>query len=532
MLDLNLPDISPDAEPEFKDASGCAKWLQTVPLINVGPAHGSLLGALDELNMYKVSPAERLKILELLREPVAFVQKEQSKKFSSRPAPLAPPEREVLKNVHALWDAFSTGYQHCVQAIADKAANLSVSLVGQRVLWCTGQKIVTCYQAYQDVSEHDWKLLHGVYALVEERGQAKQEVPHPDHKGRETTCMETYAQVLLLDLANPGKLTPRQIELISLWLERWTKKVSIGRTAAEATEGAPPLLVDLAGSGGATHRPVEGDSVRVVDVAELRADLRKRASLLRKGETPGELGLGEDVTAALADSMLVMLYRRWCEDQQARAHPRHGASGTTKMAFGLPSIHYFVTGRAFAVRPGQRPMSTKEHMEIATLGRLATRNEGDSGPAPDVTLETWEIRDESAAGLRLERVDPQANARVALNQLLGIQLADGKPFLLSTVKWVSVSSDFGLRIGVQILPGVPQGIAIKSAGANASGEPFTQGFLLPAFAPLKAPETLVIPAGWFKPNREMEIADRPGRVRLVELIDRGSDFERVSFGPG
>jgi len=532
MPELDLPTISPDAKPEFKDASGCAKWLQTVPLINVGPAQGRLLDAIDELNVYKVAPAERLKILELLREPVAFVQKEQSKKFSSRPAPLAPPEREVLKNVHALWDAFSAGYQHCVQAIADRAGNLSVSLVGQRVLWCTGQKIVTCYQAYQDVSERDWKLLHGVYALVEERGQAKQEVPHPDHKGSETTCMETYAQVLLLNLANPGKLTPRQIELISLWLERWTKKVSIGRTAAEATEGAPPLVVDLAGSGGATHRPGEGDSVRVLDIVELRADLRKRAALLRKGETPGELGLGEDVTAALADSMLVLLYRRWCEDQQARAHPRHGASGTTKMAFGLPSIHYFVTGRAFAVRPGQRPMSTKEHMEIATLGRLATRHEGESGPSPDVSLETWQVRDESASGLRLERVDAQASARVVLNQLLGIQLADGKPFLLCTVKWVSVSTDFGLRIGVQILPGVPQGIGIKSAGANASGESFTQGFLLPAFVPLKAPETLVIPAGWFKPNREMEIADRPGRVRLVELIDRGADFERVSFGPG
>src|SRR5499427_2519800 len=102
MAELDLPIISPDAEPEFKDASGCAKWLLTVPLINVGPAHTRLLEAIDELYAFKVSPAERLKILELLREPVAFVQKEQSKKFASRPAPLAPPEREVLKNVHTL----------------------------------------------------------------------------------------------------------------------------------------------------------------------------------------------------------------------------------------------------------------------------------------------------------------------------------------------------------------------------------------------------------------------------------------------
>ena len=38
-----------------------------------------------------------------------------------------------------------------------------------------------------------------------------------------------------------------------------------------------------------------------------------------------------------------------------------------------------------------------------------------------------------------------------------------------------------------------------------------------------------MPAGWFKPKREIEVADRQGRVRLVELIDRGADYERVSF---
>jgi hypothetical protein len=527
MADLDLPTISPDAEPEFTDASGCAKWLQTVPLINVGPAHVRVLGQLDELNTCKIAPAERLKILEIMREPVNFVQKELAKKFANRPAPLAPQERELLKNVQALWDALSTGYQHCVQAIIDRAGNLSVPLVGQRVLWCIGQKMVTYYEAYQDVGEHEWRVLHRVYSLVEERGKTKEEVAHPVHKGRETNCMETYAQVLLLDLANPGKLTPRQMELISQWLERWTRKVSIGRESAD-TGDAAPLVVDLSGATGASHRPVEGDSARILDLQELRSDLRKRVALLRKGETPGELGLGEDVTAALADSMLVMIYRRWCEDQQSRAHPRHGATGTAQICVGMQAIHYYVSGRAFTARSSSRPMSTKEHMEFATLGRLATARQED-GPAttPNFPLESWQIRDESASGLRLGRVDPRASSRLVLGQLLGIRLADPKAFLLCTIKWLSVSTDFGISVGVQILPGVPLGIAIKPAGANA--DPYVQGFLLPAFAPLQAPETVVMPAGWFKPKRDLEIADRPGRVRLLDLVDRGADFERVSF---
>ena len=530
MSSLDPPSIKPNAAPDFTDSSGCAKWLQSLPLINVGPSHVRLLAQLDELNACSIAPAERLKILELLREPVSFVQKEHSKKFSSRPAPLAKPEREILERAHALWDALSYGYQHCLRAVAGGASATSAALIGERVLWCTGQKMIAYYQAYQDVGEREWKLLHSVYAFVEERGVAGGEVAHPTHKGKQTTCTETYAQVLLIDLANPGKLTPRQIELISLWLERWTPKVSIGRTPAAAGDGVAPLVIDLSGAAGASRRMSEGDTTRVLDIHELGSSVRKRVGLLRKGETPAALGLGEDVTAPLAESLLTMLYRRWCEDKQSRAHPRRGASGTAQICAGMAAVHYFVTGRVFAARGGPQKISQVQHEQIATLGRVTTRHEDEPGPPPDFAVETWQIKDESASGLRLARVDTAASSRLMLGQLLGIRLADAKAFLLCAVKWLSVSVEFELRAGVQILPGIPQGAAIRAVGAQAAAEQYTQAFLLPAVAALQAPETLVVPVGWFKQNREIEVlTERPGRLRLASVVDRGADFERVTF---
>src|SRR5882762_1047784 len=526
MSSFDPPSIKPDAAPDFKDASGCAKWLQSLPLINVGPSHVRLLAQLDELNAYGIAPAERLKILELLREPVSFVQKEHSKKFSSRPAPLAKPEREILERVYALWDALSYGYQHCLKALAGGSSATNAALVGERVLWCIGQRMLASYQAYQDVGEREWKLLHSVYAFVEERGVAG-EVAHPTHKGRQTTCTETYAQVLLVDLANPGKLTPRQLELISLWLERWTPKVSIGRTPPAAGEGVAPLVVDLSSAAGASRRMPEGDTTRVLDIQELGSGVRKRVGLLRKGESPAALGLGEDVTAPLAESLLTMLYRRWCEDKQSRAHPRHGASGAAQTCSGMAAVHYFVTGRAFPTSGGSRQISQVQHEQIATLGRVAMRHGDEPGPPPDFAVETWQIKDESASGLRLARVDPAASSRLMLGQLLGIRLGDAKA-LLCTVKWLSVSVEFELRIGVQILPGIPQGVAIRAA--DAAAEQTAPAFLLPAVAALQAPETLVVPAGWFKPQREIELlTDRPGKLRLAAVTDRGADFERVTF---
>jgi hypothetical protein len=54
--------------------------------------------------------------------------------------------------------------------------------------------------------------------------------------------------------------------------------------------------------------------------------------------------------------------------------------------------------------------------------------------------------------------------------------------------------------------------------------------MLPAAAALKTPETLVLPAGWFKPDRVIEVhVDGSRQVQLGSVIDRGVDFERVTF---
>lgn len=531
MTSFDLPTLSPSAAPEFTDSGGCAKWLQTLPLINVGPSHDRLLGQLEELNAYNLAPTERLKILELLREPLTFVQKEHAKKFSNRPAPLSRQERDIFNNVVTLWDALTLGYQRCLQAVVDGASGTSglVALACQRVLWCAGQKMIDCYQAYRDVEERDWRLVHSVYALAEERDAAGDEVAHPVHKGKvETTCVETYAHVLLLHLANPSKLTPRQIELISRWLERWARKASLTRTQPPAGDGVPPLVVDLKSGAGASRTPAQGETVRYLEIHEVAKSVRKRVGLLRKGESPAALGLGEDVTAALAEGLLVMLYKRWCEEQQARAHPRREASGAAQICSGMEAMYYFVTGRAFRAQSGSQPLSQVQHEQIATLGRIVSPSEDRVATAASFAVESWQIRDESATGVRLERTDPAATLRLSLNQLLGIRLADAKNFLLCAVRWLSVSTEFELSIGVQILPGVPVGVSVRPGGVTA--EKPVPALMLPATAALQAPDSLVLPAGWFKPERIIEIStDAVRRVRLTESIERGADFERVAF---
>ncbi len=528
MSDTESAATRPETEPEFRDAASCTAWLQSLPLINVGPSHGRLLRQLEILNQLEPSANERLKMLELLREAVLFVQTEHAKKFSGRPIPISEQEREIFRSVIALWDALARGYRRCLEAPGDDA---KPALACQRALWCIGRRIAEHYKGYMEIPGEDWEALHRVYALAEERGVAGDAVSHPVYKGKaETNCIETYARALLLHLANPNEHPPRQTALIARWLERWSRKVTLSRTAP--AEQNNPLRVDLAGSSGASRAGEASDSVRYLDVREVARSVKKRVALLRRGETPAALGLGDDITPATAEPLLVMLYRQWCEDKQSRAHVRRAAVGTAQLCAELSVIHHYVSGRRFRQPVDDGTLSQRQHEEIATFGRVATRRDDDRVDASDQALETWQIEDESMAGLRLTREDRATAGRYQLHQLIAARPADGKSFILGMVRWLSVSAETELSAGIRTLPGMPQAVSVRATGLNATTEKYVPALLLPAVPGLQSPESLVLPTGWYRPKRVVELSrEGSANVLLLALLERGSDFERVSFEP-
>ena len=533
MSNFDLPVTGTDADLEFRDSASCSAWLQTLPLINVGPSQGRLLGALEELNGFTLAATERLKILEILREPVVFVQAEHSKKFSGKAVPLARQEREIFHNVCALWDALGTGYRHCLQALAGPGGGglgNQGAMIVQRALWCTGQKIAEHFKAYLDVHAEDWTRLHRLYAYAGERGFDDQSVSHPLFKGDvETTPTETYVHALLLHMANPQEQTPRQQAIISRWLERWARTVSIS-AEAPADAGAAPLSVDLAGSSGASREAKSGGTVRYLNVDDLGKSMRKRLALLRDGGSPESMGLGSDVPAAMATGMLAMLFHEWCENKPARGPARRSAPKTAEIATGIAAIHHFVTGLPFRQPGVATELTKKQREEIATFGRASTRDE--EAIVQGFTLEQWTLEDESLAGFRLERPENGGGGRFNHHQLVAVRPADARLFIIGEFRWLAVSENYALRAGVRMLPGVPQGVAIRSTGINAvaAGEKYVQAIALPAVAALHTPPTLIIPAGWYRPKRVIEVhSDKTEQLLLTGVLERGSDYERCTY---
>src|ERR1700716_1378345 len=144
-----LPELSAKAEPEFTDPARCKAWLEHLPLANVTTAQNQLLGQIEEFNRFSTDAANRLAVMEQLREAVHFVQIEQAKRFTNRALPMAEAEAAVFEDTKDLWEAMRTGYLHCLQAATGGESGMrsQAALICQRALAYSGLRMFHHYRA-------------------------------------------------------------------------------------------------------------------------------------------------------------------------------------------------------------------------------------------------------------------------------------------------------------------------------------------------------------------------------------------------
>lgn len=531
---MKLPELSPSAQPEFVDPASAKAWLDNVPLANVANAQAEMLSQLQEFNRFPTAAANRLGVLEALREAVNFVQIELAKRFMNRALPMAKAESEVFEDTVDLWEEMRLGYARCLDAAAngDVAMMAQAGLVAQRALTYSGLKMFHHARAYRQVPAADWRALHRAYAVAEELEVTDEGVKDFLNRDvQDSSPRIAYARALLMALANPNELSQRQITFVAYLLERWANKLDVLRDAVEEESGAAPLVLDLAGEA----PPGRVDAARMKEprylgTAKLAKSLRNRVALLRKGESPAKLALGEDCVQPSCEQLLIFLFRQWCQGRVERASVRRSGSSEAQLTAEIAAAHYYLSGRAFAQPGEQKELSKKEREEIATFGRVSTRHEDDYSRAKGFSLERWQTEDESAQGLRLVRRAGEAGRRYSHGQLVAVQPSGARNFVLGQIRWLMVGENGDLHAGVRLLPGLPAATAARPTGLNVQNEKYVPALSLTAVAALAAPPSLVLPLGWFKPGRVIEVyVDSPVRVRLTALADRGTDFERAAY---
>lgn len=510
------------------------QMLSLLSLANPQKAESEINQFLDSLLQSPPQAEVYLKLLEELREPLCFVEEELARHYINKPLPLDEIEEGCFRQVTATWLKMASAYAHCTRldsAAIDAAHLLRRALTLQRSISYGGLAIVEHQRARRELAPGMWLDLHGYYAAAEKWGVVTLPVPDAlDPLGRSTNCSATFLSVLLSELAGPYSLAIRDQNLARRWASNWSHLVSLH--PALPGESLPQFVIDLTQDVGMrlTSECLQTENLRRLDTSRLATQLSQIRQKLRHKIPPAQIGLGEDCSSGQCRRLLEHLSRPWSQARATRKFHRRSTSGIAKLCIGFDAMYYYISGKELTpenVRTYSRlefeSLFAFRHMVDPTQ-ELAVRQE-----LLGFTVDQWEVVNQSPNGFRLMR--STAGKKMAHGQLLAICPNEGERFLLAQTTWLMQEQRGGLIAGVAALAGIPQAVAARPLGqGSVHNEMYSRAFLLPAVPSVGTDQSLVIPQGWYRAGRILEInAEKPWRMKLIHVLDEGPDFERVSF---
>ena len=531
-------DFLPASRPILVDLASCDRWLERERFTDSDRACAAFIELLDQLEDAPPSAQICTRIMERLRTPMQVALEEQSRRYSGKPLPLALAEAAAFERGCDLWLAQVRAWRRLLRAAWNKPDRApDRPRLALRTLESIAGLLTACFAARLQIAPKYWRWLNQAYEFAEKEGLVEQEVSG-EQSGGGLTCNVIYTRLLLLQLANPAALSQREFEWTKRWANRWTRKVRLWRPAANGGG----LAVDLASETGAQciAAGTPSDALLFLDCAGLRRSMRSRLEKLGAGSSPEELGLGRDCPPFAGRQLLSALLHCWSDAPKSRQFPRRSTTGNTELVVGFAGIHQTIAGDAFDDDTSPWSYTRQQVEQIHLFHRIATAL---SSQKPESRIERWETLDESANGFRLRR--GVEGVRLAHRQLVALRPRGASQFILCDIRWLlqsghesgedkpggeNTGGEASIGIGAKAMPGLPQACALRSvAGTPTNGGAWTQAFVLPL--PSALAPNLVVPIGWYQPGRELDLKlqNEQFRVRLDELLERGHDYQRVSF---
>lgn len=515
---------------QFRDSESCARWIAALPVTNVQLAQQMLSEQLTALAAADIAAIERLKILEVQKESIMFAQAEMAKRYIGKPLPLDQGDAQAWSNVVGLWRVLGTNYRQCVDAY--RAGDLPVSpyaaLVTLRCLRTTAFGLFEHYQIYREPDAAAWRAFHELFAFAEEHGISRVRVQDVFTKrDPDSSCTEAYVQGLMANLANPYSMSVRQMAFLRRWLEKWASLVNLSSLPLPVAQ-IPALAIDFARDAppGLAAELTPAASVRYLDLEQLAKTLRQTINLLKQGQTPGQLGLGEDARQPGCENLIMLLYLQWCRSGTLRTEKRSEVTDPVEVTFGITDSHNLLAGPD--KNSTTQELSARDKWELDNLG-FSMRMSNTAKQAALKKSEAWQVINQSASGFMCMLREPNGVMRMTHNQLLGVRRTDNTR--LGTVQWIRIDPRNETMCGVRLFPGMPKAVKVRPANFSAvKGQDYELAFLMPAVTTPVSPLSLILPAGWFQNGRLLEVQGEEKRTaKLINLIEHGADYDRCAI---
>jgi hypothetical protein len=511
----------------FADADGARRWAKSLMITSVTPLYEAIRGQLRAMSAAEFAPRERATIAEVMREQVAHLHTELARRYAGKPQPAADRELDAAEQAISLWQGLWEHYSACLKPLLEGDVELQgvKAKLLQRGLYVGKQLVIVSGLARRVPPASLWQELHAYYRLAEMLDCAVTAVSddlQPHAVG--ISCYSTYCHALLLGLADPCAMSVRQIELTDRWLGMWARKIFPYAQQRE-TEGLV-MLMDLEAATGAwlaaAAPPTPSPSMRFGYPGKLATSVRGRLKRLGTGASPAELQLGHDVSIDGAVTLLTHLDAHWYQ------LPRRSSDQCSEIqlsAGGVQAAYFRVGGRTFDRQDPLGRLTFQGAQHLQTLGALTDYDRYKEEAERNWPWERWQ-GDYAWRTAQLTRRD-DTRYRWFLDQLLVVR--DDERTRLGFVTRVALAGMADVSLSLCLWPGQPRSLALRPTSVAFAEELPLPGLQLVANE--EEPASLIVPPRTFNPGRMLRSMDTgPERkFRLVKLLQRGGDFERVAF---
>lgn len=403
---------------------------------------------------------------------------------------------------------------------------------------------------YKKRNANRWRALHETYLSAMARDLQHHSVSlssSESNSAAATTPERQYIQILLLEAANGGQLSPREALWAYRWLPRWCGSLSLhpSKNGEGASNGPLGFAVDLRGAEGLTRKGMPAsDAVRYLDTEPLMSIID--AELAERRDS--DVARNELLQTTRGSEVALLNKLRILFDPVPRRVERRGErtpmDSTVDVLTGLPHIVHALRTTASTHAGKGRPAGPLDESTIEAFGGpTQTRTlaawgttEFARGTVPDV----WQVRDCSVSGCRLRGKTADLNV-VIPGSLLAMRANETAPWSVAVVRRLRRLMVDHVEVGVEYLGCKPRFVKIvmdqgfdPAIGPSREVEPKCIGalYLPPSQGfPALPIRTLLLPTREFRSQGIVTLlsSNATYKLRLNEPIERQVEFVWTSF---
>ncbi len=557
-LGLSVPETTyaPD-NTFFLDLKKIQSWVSALPMANIGETSRQVFKTIVELNRLDVPNLNRIKTVELFRQPIAYISRNLRKHYLDLPFPLSPRNQKVAVLCREFHSELANSYKHVIVSIVNEGQEqteqkLLIIAIHQALYYLL---LALRYSAvvYNPYPANVWKEIHLLYSLAARYNIEKTAVrENGKNEGGTSTILDLYKRCLLFAMIPPYRLRQREIEYVYQRLPELALYLQIMDPKSQSNK-ATQFVVPVGSDEPPLHTSLDTASLteisRVVDtsllVDHLQGEIKDIADREQSGST-------ENQTDQIARLLLQKMIFSFGMAPQ-RKFVRTSLNFELDIAVGLSAIHALMIENAKSGEDeSEGPMVREEITLTITPLDLPFEDTGfitddaediwsgqTTSPSPwtqsgeEKQYETFHCRtfNESAGGYCIELSGRDA-PKIRVGELVGIQSASNKSqFSIGVTRWIKNVPVVGLEFGIEVIALHAFPVSVSHTDKPGSIAASQNALMLPEQKTSRQPNSLIVPALPYQTNDTLSLDGPDGKqhIRLSSLLESTGAFARFQF---